>query len=191
MEEFLLDPEDGEFQFTQSNEALSEVSEIANNMAKLASDIADLEEQLKEKKTAYYEISRGALPAAMQEIGLSVIGTDTGDMIMIQDLIEARIPKDRKAAAFAWIEEHGHGDILNHSVVLDFKKGSEQAVEKLRQLLSEQGYPFRDERDIHWKRLESFVKELIANEAEDTNAPRLPRDLFGVYEGKIAKIERK
>ena len=87
---------------------LSLVSSLANKQLQLATQVADLEAQLKAKKEELRLTSEQELPDAMQSAGLNQIVLSTGEKISIAEFYNAHISKANQEVAYQWLIENGH-----------------------------------------------------------------------------------
>ena len=94
-----------------------EVNTIASECVKLKQkedEIAQLEEQLKNKKNEADYISSNVIPELLAEQGLSEIKLADGSKVSVKKEFRATVPKDdvKREAALQWLRTKGIGDIM-------------------------------------------------------------------------------
>ena len=109
----------------------------------------------------------------------------SGEKIKIKSGVKASIPKDKKAAAFKYLEANGAASLIKHELKATFGKGEDKAAEALAAHLTKSGARFDDKRNVPWNTLTAWVNERIEN------GKPVDQGLLGVYEYQEAKINRK
>lgn len=164
---------------------MDDVSRLAKAMNDADDAVKAAEDALKAAKERARVLHEETVPAAMQELGLNIVGLDTGEKITLKQEVYASIPKANKTAAFQWLEDNDFGSIIKTEVSITFGKGEfDAATEKFMELQSA-GLNVSIDQNVHAGTLKAFLKEQISN----GNA-ELPLDLFGampVWEAKITK----
>ena len=138
--------------------------------------VGKLEVVLKRAKKRLLELQTEDLPMAMEEVGMTMIELADGSRITVKEDIICGITEARRAAAHAWLNEHGFGGLIKIKVTTDFGVGEAEEAELLAAELGErwqERHTAMDER-VHPATLKSFIKEQLAAAAP------LPLDLFGV-----------
>lgn len=168
-----------------TDDALGTVGRLAKRMAFLTRQKSDLEDQIKSLDLDLRKIQEEHLPAALAEHGLKEITLEDGTKVTINRFYAASIRKDRMSEAFKWLNEHGFGDLIKNQVAVNFSRGQEELAEKFAAATIEEGYVPSQKKWVEPMTLKAFVRE----QTEAGN--EVPSDLFGVYIGEKAKIERK
>ena len=154
----------------------------------LEADTELLELQLKEKKTALLDLTDIKIPALMQEFGQTMVRLANGVTVDVVDNIQASISKDKADDAFAWLRKNEYGDLIKNQVITTFGAGEDEQAVATRKRLEELGHGIVEQKEsVHASTLKSFVTKYILEPIE--GAPPLPREPFGVFEGKRAKIK--
>ena len=94
----------------------------------------------------------------------------------------ARIPVVHRDAAFAWLKEKGHDDIIKNLVSVPFGRGEDSLATDFINLAQKNGYAPDQKKEVHPQTLKAFVKEQLEKGQE------VPMDLFGVFTGQRASI---
>ena len=96
-----------------------EVTTVAQECVKLKQkedEIANLEEQLKNKKAEADDISSRVIPELLAEQGLSEIKLADGSKVSVKKEFRATVPKDdtKRENALQWLRTNGLGDIIKN-----------------------------------------------------------------------------
>lgn len=176
---------DGTVQATKTmEESLGELSDLANKSADLSRELEAAEARVEEIKKQKAEIDTRQIPTIMDLIGLEKVTTTSGATVTVSSKIHASLPKDsRRAAAMAWIREHGGESLVKHEVKATFGKGEDEAATELAAELMRRGLRYSDEQTIHPSTYAAWLKELKENGTE------IPFDEIGAYEARVAKVK--
>lgn len=165
-------------------EQLDIIGELTKDMLALESDIAQIEDKLKELKKQHLAISQGTLPEAMLAIGLTSITHESGKKLTIETFYQAKIPAEYEVQAFAYLEETGNDSIIKTDITTKFGKGEKEEAERILELLIREGAQPNMKTGVHPMTLKAFVREQIESGVEG-----FPTDLFGVYIGNKVKVK--
>lgn len=166
-----------------SNDRLLEISALANEMIALEAEIDADERVLAEKKDRYNKLALNTLPEVCQAAGgLTVVKLSSGFTLEIKPFVDAKIPEKQQAAAFAWLRDNGHDDIIKNELVLTFGRGDDKKCETAKEELTKIGLEPAAKTGVHPQTLKAFVRERM-----ESGQP-VPADLFGVFSGNKAKI---
>ena len=166
-----------------SNNLLTQVSELARMQQVLEEDIALKELMLKQAQENLRRVQEDLLPSVMQEIGLKSFVLNDGSTITIKDEMACSISKEGKPAAFHWLRENGHGDIIKHTISIDFNKEEDDKASNFIAFCEKHHLRPADDLKVHPQTLKAFIKEQLANGNE------IPLDLFGAHPYSKAVIK--
>ena len=167
-----------------SDSKLDKVSRLVSEAARLQEDVDRSAEENKHFKKALHKVTDELLPAALEELDLEKVVMKDGSEIQIKDIYAASIPKDRKPEAFAWLREHGDGDIIKNNVTVTFGKGEDDDAKSFMDMCDEQGFAPEQLEKIEPMTLKAWLRERV--EAGDA----IPLDLFGAYISQRAVVKR-
>ena len=120
----------------------------------------------------------------MEQAGVSTLELSNGKKIAIQEFVDAKI-KDPNVA-FEWLRETNNESIIKNQISVSLGKGQDELAQQVIATLKEQHDIEADVRiGIHNMTLKSFCKEALDN---PELAETLPKEAFGIYEGKRAKV---
>jgi len=163
---------------------LSIVSTLANKQLKLATDVAELEADLKAKKEELRLTSEQELPDAMQAAGLTQITLSTGEKISINEFYNAHISKANQEKAYEWLVSNGHEGLIKNEVLMKFGRDESEVVEQTVSALQSRGLSPEVRQSVHPSTLKAFVKEQF------TSGNDIPTEPFGIYIGTKATIKK-
>lgn len=114
---------------------MTDVVDAARSLGAEARDLerekSDLEARLREVNRRLSAIYFSELPRALTDAGLDSVGIPARGNLPAVDVrlapeVRASIsnewPEDRRAAAFRWLQENGHGDLIKTEVVARFPR---------------------------------------------------------------------
>ena len=167
-----------------SDGELSIVSNLANKQLKLATELKQLEVDLKAKKEELRLTSEQELPDAMQAAGLTQIVLSTGEKISINEFYNAHISKANQEIAYQWLIKNGHAGLIKNEVLLKFDRGEDEKVAQTVSALQARGLSPNVRQSVHHSSLKAFVKEQF------TAGNDIPTEPFGIYIGTKAIIKK-
>ena len=163
---------------------LTIVSDLANKQLKLASEVSELEADLKAKKEELRLTSEQELPDAMQQAGLTQITLSSGEKISINEFYNAHISKANQEKAYEWLVTNGHEGLIKNEVLLKFGREETEVVDQTVSALQSRVLSPEVRQSVHPSTLKAFVKEQI------TNGNDIPTEPFGIYIGTKATIKK-
>ena len=167
-----------------SDGELSIVSALANKQLQLATEVANLEAELKAKKEEFRTTSEQELPDAMQAAGLTQIKLNSGENISINEFYNAHISKANQEVAYQWLIENGHEVLIKNEVLLKFGREESVVVEETVSALQSRGLSPEVRQSVHPSTLKAFVKEQFVSGND------IPTEPFGIYIGTKATIKK-
>lgn len=176
-----------EFRDPIGDNLMAQINETALEQKRAEAEVARLEEELKAAQRVLLDISQVRLPALMDAAGMTKITTVDGVQVSVREIIRGGIKSGNEPLAFKWLEEQGHGDLIERQFRIDFNKGEEAWARKFEADLRKRKREVRLEisRGVHASTLQAFVREQL-EKGED-----VPLDTLGVYRQRITKIDLK
>lgn len=161
----------------------------------LQKEIDDLEERLSKKKNDLDEALRQDIPDALDAAGTKAFtlvaeGNLPEIEVKVEAFYSASIAKSwdaaKKKAAFSYLESLGAGDLIKTIVSIPFKREERDEVQKLIDLVEDEGFETEVEESVHASTLKSWLKERTEKLEEKTEL-----DKIGGIIGRIAKLKEK
>mgnify|MGYP003154032770 CR=1 FL=1 len=162
---------------------LSGIQNIVQRQIDLETQIAAQEQVLKNFKKQLADVQTQELPQAMDALGLATVTLNTGERIEIKPFVSASISKANKEEAYAWLRDHGHGDLIKVITKVDTGR-DEKAAEKAQKALVKAGLAPSTEESVHSGTLKVWIREQV-----ETGEP-IPLELFCIFWAKINHYER-
>lgn len=181
--EALLDKEQSNEAPAISNEQLSAIAALAKQQVEYEAAIAAAEEELKLLKKNHLHLSRFQLPEMMAGVGMSSFSLEDGTKVEVTDHLQASIAKKNEAAAFRWLEEHGHGSIIKNVLTISIPVEDHERVAGAIDLLKEHGFEEVERKtSVHANTLKAWAR------AQQENDEEIDEELFGVFNVTVAKV---
>tara|TARA_S200002703_G_scaffold98763_1_gene85405 strand:- start:80 stop:658 length:579 start_codon:yes stop_codon:yes gene_type:complete len=163
---------------------LTTVAGMARAIRDKEQEVTALEQKLKDEKKALLKLTDEELPTMLAEIGLTSMKLDDGSEVTVKPTYGASILVDNRPAAYEWLREHGHDDIIKNTVACAFGRGEDDQASAFKAFAEKQGYYAEQKTEIHPQTLRAFVKERVESGDE------FPMELFGAYIGQRAVVKR-
>ena len=168
-----------------SNEELASISGLAQQLLVVQKDIEEKKLELKELESQFRQISESSLPEALQSANLSEIVLSDGTKLSVSPFYKGHISEKNRPAALDWLMQNGHGGLIKNEISLKFGRDEDERAQDTIASLQQRGLSPSVKQGVHAQTLNAFVKEQL------TNGKDLPSEIFGIYVGSRAKIERK
>ncbi len=177
--------EDSQNLIVPKDAALGRVQSLVQAQLDLEDRIRALEAELKQSKEDLVHVQENELPSALQEYGMTDIIMKDGSRISIRQEYYATIKEEYRAAAFDWLINNGHADLIKHDITTSFTKGQDDEAREVMELLQDNNVDFVDKKHVHPQTLRAFVREQV----EDGKP--IPLETFSVHVRQVAKIQRE
>ena len=167
-----------------------EVTTVADQCVKLKQkedEIANLEQQLKDKKAEADDISSRVIPELLAEQGLSEIKLADGSKVSVKKEVRCTLPKEeaKREQAQEWLRNEKLGDIIKNNIFVTFGKGEDDKAKQLLDLAAANGYEPQQKSDVAWMTLTALFRERIEAGLD------MPSDVFNTWIKDKTKITRK
>ena len=175
-----------------SVEQIARVKTLAERAVSLDEQIADLSAKMTALNEEKSVITDRELVNAMTEARLEVWPMPGGFRFELATLLNASIPKDQTDAAFAFLEAHGHGDLIKRKFTIQFGRDEIAWALKFKADMAKRKRPLNVEEKV-WVEpmtLGAFVREQHRDAAAEGKDPDqlVPPTLFGVFKRTYAKL---
>ena len=163
---------------------MSELTELADTLVELDSAVLEAEAALSELKLKRKTIAEKHLPQLMEQAGIETLKLSSGKKIAVQEFVDARI-KD-PTVAFDWLRETNNESIIKNQITIALGRNEDDRAQEIVNKLKREYDIDADQRvTVHNMTLKSFCKDALDN---PELAESLPREAFGIYQGKRAKV---
>ena len=164
--------------------AVANPNELANKvqeLKKLEDEIANAEASVKKLKEKAKILSSFEIPEMMKDMNITKLKLKDGEQIEVSNFYSASIVD--QDAAFNWLRNNGHGDIIKNDVTVTFGMGEDNKAAEYAVLAKERGYEPFQKVGVHPQTLKGLVRECHESGIE------LP-DCFKTYVGNRTNIKR-
>lgn len=163
---------------------LGEITLLAQQLKDINNEILEAEATVSTLKDRRKTIAEELIPDRMASHGLKLLELDTGAKIRVDNFVDARIQDPN--VAFEWLRKTGNDSIIKNKIELTFDRNEDSlAQEIVNKLKREHDIDADAKITVHHATLKSFCREALENEEL---AESLPREAFGIYQGKRAKL---
>lgn len=149
--------------------------------------IANLTLLLKECNASKTKIETDLIPSLMASAGgIEKFALADGRSVTLKDELYASVSEANRAAAFAWLEAHGHGDVIKDELKFALGKGPMAAAIAEELIADAEGLgidTYSRKRGVHPSTLQALLKEQLAEGVE------IPKETFGVFQQRRAIIK--
>lgn len=159
------------------------VIELSQTLVEIEEQITTAEQHLSALKQKRKVVAEEHLPTMLETMGVEALRLSDGRQIVVNEFVDARI-KD-EAVAYDWLRSTNNSSIIKNEVKASLDRGNDQLVASILQTLQEMGVDASCKSTIHHATLKSFCRDALEN---PELAESLPREAFGIYQGKRAKV---
>lgn len=142
----------------------------------------ELDIQTEALSEALRKLVEFTIPEALRAANLSGIKLPDGTKVNLESTVQTSLSAEKKPAAYSWLREHGHEDVIKSKLSIAFAKGDTERVEATRAALEELQVPFELQDDVHASTYKALIRELMGN------GEQLPLDVLGVFIVEQAKV---
>jgi len=148
----------------------------------VAADMAALAAEQAQKDLDDYAIR--VIPDAMAQAGVTEFKMADGNVLKVEDKVQASITHENRPAAHAWLRDHGHGGVVKSALQVDLRGLEDHQIALLREVSNNIGATTEDIESVHPSTLRSLVKELL-------EAGTVLPSSIGAHQFKKADIKMK
>lgn len=149
--------------------------------------LAIAQERAKVAATKIANLETDLIPSLMASAGgIEKFTLHNGTAITLKDELFASVTQANQQAAFAWLEEHGHADVIKDELKISLGKGEVAAkrAEALIVACEQNGIDdYARKRAVHPGTLQALLKEQLAEGVD------VPKETFGVFQQRRAVIK--
>lgn len=173
-----------------NDERLTRLSTLATKQLMIEEAILNTEVRLDSLKKDLKLVSEVAIPDLMIQIGMSKFTLTNGAQVQVKPFYAGRIDDENREEASAWLNDNGHGALINKTLALDFGKADgidwKKVIAEIAATIGEEiDVDIKLNQGVHHATLNAFIKEQI----EAGN--KFPLDLFKAFIGNKTKITLK
>ena len=157
--------------------------------------VSDLSQRLKDANTQLQLLYQKDLPDLMDEAGVDKVGLPASGNLPAMDAelrpfysanIAASWDEDRRQAAFNWLEEHGHGDLIKTDVTLSYAREDREEAKEMAEDLRIRGYTPQLKEGVHAQTLSAWLREQIEDRHHFP-----PLETIGGSVGRVVRLKER
>lgn len=169
--------------------AFAELDKLTLKAERITDQRKQLEEQLQKLKQAEDQLLNKEIPELLGGMRLNECTTTSGILVKVKREIKASLPGQERLAArmgaLRWLSDHGHGGVIKNQVSIALDRGEDARADELVVDLRKKGFEVESKKDVHASTLGALVRELVAE------GKIVPRELFNLFDMRIAKLSRR
>lgn len=162
---------------------LAILKQLGDTLSELDSKVLLAEAEVSMLKATRKQVAEELIPDLMNKVGLKLVQLENGTKIKVDEFVDARI-KDANTA-FEWLRETNNESIIKNQISVSLGRGDDDKAQEVIQLLKENDVEADLKITVHNQTLKAFCRDALDN---PELAESLPREAFGIYQGKRAKI---
>ncbi len=165
------------------SDAMKRLTEMARELRKCKSNIADLQIKLIEWQKNESRIELEDMPELMRELDMQSFELKDGTKIEVIEDLKCGITEANREPAHAWLRTNNFGGIIKTELTQHYAAGElEAATKNASAILELTGRPAEVSETIHAGTLKAFLKEQRAK------GTKIPATLFGLFPFSKAKV---
>jgi hypothetical protein len=169
--------------------AFAELDKMTLAAERLTAQRKQAEKHAQKLKQTEEQLLNKDIPELLGRMRLDECTTASGISVKVKREIKASLPgHDRVEArmgALRWLVEHGHGGVIKNQVSVALDRGEDARADELVVELRSKGFDVESKKDVNHQTLGALVRELVAD------GKIVPRDLFNLFDMRLAKLSRK
>ena len=174
------------------SDQLDAITEAAVLLRDAEREKSDIEDRLSEKNKQIQELRFKTLPDLMHEAGVDRLGLPAQGNLPPCDAklspyyhanIAADWPPEKRQAAFDWLEQNGHGDLLKVTVSVSFSKSQMDEARALEGQLVDMGHAPLVIPSVPWSTLTAWLREQV-----EKYHSQPPLETIGGTVGSVVKL---
>lgn len=166
-----------------SDDALAQLSQLAEDQLAAQTAVKDAEEALKQRQKELRDIAEVQVPELMDSLGMKEFETTSGIKIKVDKKYRASIKADMTDQAMRWLRDNGHEALIKRELKMTFGMGEDGLAQEAIDRLGDT--PFDDKSKVENPTLVKMVREALEAGKE------VPEELFNVFPQRFTKVTTK
>lgn len=170
-----------------TKEEMSSLAVLVAEWEQNESAIGIATEQMKALAAHKLKLETDLIPSLMASAGgIDKFTLDNGTAITIKEELFASITQAKQQEAFAWLEAHGHGDVIKDEMKLSLGRGEVAQRRASAMIVAAEQNGIDDysrKRAVHPGTLAALIREQLGEGVE------VPKETFGVHQQRRALIK--
>lgn len=163
-----------------SPKTLSHIGALLGRCQELEAAIALREQANKDDAEKLRKLYEETIPSVMNQAGTLGFTMTDGTVVAVEPFHYGEIVAEQKPAAFKWLRDNKHGDLIKEEVSIPAGRGNGKAVKAILAAAKKLGLVAEKTESVHHSTFRAFVREQM------TAGKVLPEKLFRVHSGQKA-----
>jgi hypothetical protein len=167
----------------------AEVDKLTLQAERLIEQHKKAEEHAQKLKQAVEQLTTKDIPELLAKMRLDDFTTSSGIHVKVKREIKASLPGhervEARMGALRWLVDHGFGGVIKNQVSVALDRGEDTRADDLVVKLRAEGFEVEAKKDVNHMTLSALAREQFAE------GKIMPRDLFNLFDMRIAKLTRK
>jgi len=166
------------------DDKLAQLSRLALQQQDAEKRVAEAKAVLDEAQAELNSLKDVTIPELMLGLGIKKVQTACGLTVIVKEQLRVSVPKAKKVAAYAWLDENGASPLLKRAFQITFSKEELAWAAKFERDCKQRKKPLHIERTltVASASLKKFLTESLEEGVD------VPLELFGAYHQKESKI---
>lgn len=171
--------------YESGGDRLERIARAGKRVQDIEASILTLEQGIADRKKELQDLRTKIIPDLLRSIGMNSFSLADGSVVELKDELFPDIPAAKREAAYEWLRENGHGDLIKHEIKVTFGMGEDLEALTIRKMLHEHNSPlnFTEKETILAQSLRAWVRE------QERRGTELPNDLFSVHRVTTAHLK--
>jgi hypothetical protein len=169
--------------------AFADLDKLTLQAERLTAQHQQAEDHALKLKQAKEQLLNKDIPELLGKMRLDECTTSSGIQVKVKREIKASLPGhervEARMGALRWLVEHGHGGVIKNQVAVVLDRGEDTRADELVVKLRAEGFDVESKKDVNHMTLSALAREQFAE------GKIMPRDLFNLFDMRIAKLSRK
>lgn len=167
-----------------NDQKLRGLSDLAARVRRKEEELESLREQQKNVQAERDRLVQQEIPDLMHELGMERFTLSDGTGVELKPEVYASIPEKNRDAALQWLRDNGYGDLIKHTLTVQFGMGEDRTAAQVADELVERGHDFTRKTTVLPQTLKAWVRE------QDSRGQMVPEDLINVHRVTVAKLKQ-
>lgn len=172
-----------QFESLPQTDQLTELSQLAEALRIAEGEVDQLQERLRAAQGRVAELAERQLPELMDRLKMEKFVLKGGAIVKVTGSLSVSLPKETKDAAHDWLEKNGLSGLIKRIVEVAFTREQQERAKTLASNLRGEYENVKMERWVEPATLKAQIAALLRD------GKPVPRDLFAIFERRVASIE--
>lgn len=165
-------------------EKVVQLRDLIDRLLAARATVAQKEAELAAAQAVERDLSEVDIPQMFETLRIPALPLPDGSTVEVGKALRTSVSADNKAAAHAWLRQHGQDSIIKRTVVAAFGRGDEKRASELVTELLKQGVSAKSEEKVEPSTLKKVIGDMLEGGAA------VPLELFGAHIQNYTRIKQ-